>query len=86
MKKLANEAELVKEAIRIGMLYAEKRGTVTFEATDSAKLKIEYIYKLLVHDKVIHPLAKGDLSQPNMKHKLAHWVLKHLPDNHPLKA
>lgn len=85
MKKLPHEAELVKEAIRIGMIYAEKRGVVTFEATDSAQMKVEYLYRLLVHDKVIQPLAKEHVDQPNMKHKLALWVLKHLPDNHPLK-
>jgi hypothetical protein len=85
MKKLENESELVKEAIRIGMIYAKKRGTVQFEDTDSAKLKVEYVYRLLVHDKVIQPLAKGQEDQPHMKHKLAHWVLKNLPDTHPLK-
>jgi hypothetical protein len=85
MKKLVHEAELVKEAIRIGMVYASSRGVVEFEDNDSAKLKIEYLYKLLVHDKLIHPLAKGQEDQPKMKHKLALWVLKHLPDDHPLK-
>ena len=58
---------------------------IKFEATDSAKDKVEYIYRLLVHDKVIQPLAKGHESQPEMKHKLALWVHKNLPDSHPLK-
>ena len=62
-KKLANEADLVKEGIRIGMAYGEKRGVVEFEPTDSANAKIEYIYRLLVHDKLIQPLAKLDVSQ-----------------------
>ena len=44
-KKLANEAELLKEGIRLGMEYGEKRGVVEFEATDSANEKIEYVYK-----------------------------------------
>ncbi len=84
MKKVKNEAELVKKAIRVGMIYAEKRGVVKFEATDSANEKIEYLYRLLVHDKLIQPLAKDQLSLPSMKHKLAIWVSKQLPKDHPL--
>jgi hypothetical protein len=85
MKKLKHEAELLKEALAAGMEYGVKRGVVEFEPTDSANDKIEYVYRLLVHDKVIVPLAKPDLSLPNMKHKLALWMQKQLPDNHPLK-
>lgn len=84
MKKLKNEAALLKEAIRAGVAYGEKRGVVEFEATDSQNEKIEYIYRLLVHDKVIQPLAKQDISMPNMKHKLALWYAKQLPKGHPL--
>jgi hypothetical protein len=83
-KKLENESGLLKEAIRIGMDYAEKRGVAEFEATDSAHEKIEYIYRLLVHDKLIQPLAKPDVSQKTMAHKLAIWMSKQLPDDHPL--
>ena len=83
-KKLAHEAELVKEAIRLGMEYGEKRGVVEFEPTDSANEKIEYIYRLLVHDKVIQPLAKLDVSQKAMRHKLALWASKQPPKEHPL--
>ena len=84
MKKLKNEAELVKKAIRVGIIYAEKRGVVKFEANDSANEKIEYLYRLLVHDKLIQPLAKDQLSLPGMKHKLALWVSRQLPKDHPL--
>ena len=84
MKKLKNESELVKKAIRVGMIYAEKRGVVKFEVTDSANEKIEYLYRLLVHDKLIQPLAKDQLNLPGMKHKLAIWVSKQLPKDHPL--
>ena len=84
MKKLPNEAALLKEAIRLGMEYGEKRGVVEFESTDSANEKIEYIYRLLVHDKLIQPLAKLDVSQKAMRHKLALWVSKQLPKDHPL--
>ncbi len=83
-KKLKHEAELLKEAIRAGMEYGESRGVVEFEATDSANEKIEYIYRLLVHDQLIQPLARSDLSLPNMKHKLALWMLRKLPADHPL--
>ena len=83
-KKLENEAGLLKEAIRIGMDYAEKRGVAEFEATDSAHEKVEYIYRLLVHDKLIQPLAKPDVSQKTMAHKLAIWMSKQLPADHPL--
>ena len=83
-KKLKQEAELVKEALRMGMEYGEKRGVVEFEATDSQDAKIEYVYRLLVHDELIQPLAKQDISIPNMKHKLARWGAKQLPSDHPL--
>ena len=83
-KKLTNEPALLKKALRLGMIYAEKRGVVEFEPTDSAHEKIEYVYRLLVHDKLIQPLAKSDLSQKSMAHKLAIWVSKQLPDDHPL--
>ncbi len=76
MKKLKYEKELVKKAIAEGVKYGEKRGVVKFEATDSANEKIEYIYRLLVHDKVIQPLPEDQVSQQSMKHKLAIWVSK----------
>ena len=53
MSKLKHEAELLKEALRVGMIYAEKRGAAKFEATDSASEKVEFVYRLLVHDKLI---------------------------------
>ena len=83
-RKLKHEAELLKEAIHAGMVYGEKRGVVEFEPTDSANEKIEYIYKLLVHDKLIQPLAREKISLPAMKHKLAMWMSKQLPEDHPL--
>ena len=83
-KKLAHEAELVKEAIRLGEEYGRERGVVEFEPTDSANEKIEYIYRLLVHDKLIQPLAKTDIAQKPMRHKIALWAAKQLPKDHPL--
>lgn len=85
MKKLIHEKELVKLALDLVMSIAEKKGVVEFSATDSSKEKIEYVYRLLVHDKVLQPLAKDQESQPNMKHKLACWMEKQLPADHVLK-
>ncbi len=76
MKKLKNEKELLKKAIAEGMKYGEQRGVVEFEPTDSAQEKIEYIYRLLVHDGVIQPLPQLEISQKSMAHKLAIWASK----------
>jgi len=84
MKKLKNEAELVKAAILAGMKYAEERGAAVFEATDSQSEKILYIYRLLVHDKIIQPMPEDQVSQQSMRHKLAIWHMKQLPKDHPL--
>jgi len=85
MKKLKHEAELLKEALRRGMEYGESRGVVEFEPTDSQNDKLEYVYRLLVHDGLVQPLAKDDVSLPNIKHKLARWALRELPEDHPLR-
>lgn len=76
MKKIKNEKELVKKAIAIGVTYAEKRGAVEFEPTDSAHEKLEYIYRLLVHDKLLQPLPEDQVSQQSIRHKLAIWASK----------
>ena len=76
MAKLKNEKALLKKAIIEGMKYGENRGVVKFEATDSANDKIEYIYRLLVHDKVIQPLPQEQISMISMKHKIALWASK----------
>jgi hypothetical protein len=59
MKKLHNEAELVVEALRVGAVYAKSRGVGEFEATDSAGDKITFLYRLLVRDKLMQPLARS---------------------------
>lgn len=76
MKKLKNESEWVKRAIAEGVKYGEARGVVEFEPTDSANEKIEYIYRLLVHDKVIQAIPEDQVSQKSMRHKLAIWASK----------
>ncbi len=83
-KKLKNESELLKEALRVIMDDAVKRGIVEFESTDSRNLKIEYAYRLLVHDRKISPLPKDQVTLPNMKHRLAKWVAHELPADHAL--
>ena len=83
-KKLKNENALLKEALDMVMDAAVKRGIVEFEATDSHNLKIEYAYRLLVHDKEIIPLPNDQVSLPNMKHRLAKWVTHKLPAGHEL--
>jgi len=74
MKKLKNEKELIKKAIEEGVKYGEARGAVEFEPTDSANDKVEYIYRLLVHDKIIQPIPETQISQQTMRHKLAIWA------------
>jgi len=76
MKKLKNEKELVKRAIAIGVAYGEERGAVEFEPTDSASEKLEYIYRLLVYDKLIQPLPEDQVSQETIRHRLAIWASK----------
>ena len=76
MKKMKNEKEMLKKAITEGVKYGEKRGVVEFEPTDSAHEKVEYIYRLLVHDKVIQPIPEDQISQKSMMHKLAIWASK----------
>lgn len=76
MKKIANEKELIKKAIEVGVKYCELRGAVKFEPTDSSNEKVEYIYRMLVKDKVIHPLPEIEVSQKTMRHKLALWIAR----------
>ena len=83
-KKLKNEPALLKEALRMVMDDAVKRGVVEIEATDSHNLKVEYAYRLLVHDKKISPLPNDQLSLPKKKHRLAMWVTHQLPADHTL--
>lgn len=84
MKKIKNEAALLKKAIEIGEKYAVNRGYKGFSSTNAAKEKIESLYRLLVNDKLIHPLAVDQEDLASMKHKLALWIAKQLPEGHPL--
>ena len=73
MNKLKHEAELYKAALLAGVKYAEGRGAVEFEATDSASAKALYIYRLLVHDKLIAPMPEAQVSEKAIRHRLASW-------------
>ncbi len=84
MRKLKNEAGLLKEAIKVGSKYFQARGAGEFEPTDHADLKVRAIYTLLVKDKVIQPLASNEENVKNMRHKLAIWMSRNLPADHPL--
>ncbi len=84
MTKLKNEPQLVKKAIEVAENYAKLRGYAEFRPTDSAKDKVECLYRLLVKDKVIVPLPADQENGQNMKHRLALWVARQLPKDHPL--
>jgi len=84
MKKIKNEAELFKAALQAGMAYGEKRGAVVFEEGDSVNERAMYIYRLLVHDKIIAPLPESQVSQKSVKHRLALWHARSLDKDDPL--
>ncbi len=84
MPKLKNEAQLVKKALDVAEQYAKNRGYGGLEKMDSSKDKVESLYRLLVNDKLIHPLAVDQETGPNMKHKLALWISRQLPEDHRL--
>ena len=83
-KKLKNETALLKVALDMVLDDAVKRGVVEFDATDSHDMKIQYAYRLLVHDKAISPIPNEQISLPSIKHRLAMWVTHKLPAGHKL--
>jgi hypothetical protein len=84
MKKLRHEAELFKAALLAGIKYAEGRGAVEFEPTDSASEKALYVYRLLVYDKIIAPMPEDQVAEKTVRHRLATWYAHQLPKDHPL--
>jgi hypothetical protein len=84
LKKLKHEAELFKAALLAGIDYAEGRKAVQFEPTDSASAKALYVYRLLVHDKLIAPMPEEQVSEKTIRHRLATWYAHQLPPEHPL--
>ncbi len=83
-KKLKNEKQLLKLALDMILDDAVKRGVVELEPTDSHDLKIQYAYRLLIHDKKISPIPNDKISLPSIKHRLAMWVTHQLPEDHEL--
>ena len=83
-KKLKNDKGLLKLALEMVLDDAVERGVVEFSAADSQDLKIQYAYRLLVHDKVISPIPNEQISMPSIKHRLAMWVTHKLPPGHEL--
>jgi hypothetical protein len=84
MKKLKHEGELFKAALAAGVQYAEGRKAVEFEPTDSAAAKALYVYRLLVHDKLIAPMPEEQVSEKSIRHRLATWYAHQLPVGHEL--
>ncbi len=84
MKRFKHEAELFKAALLAGVQYAEGRGAVEFEATDSASDKALYVYRLLVHDKLIVPMPEDQVGEKTVRHRLATWYAHQLPRGHAL--
>ena len=85
MKPLKHEQELFKLALAAAVKYAEDRGAVVFEKTDSASDKLLYCYRLLVHDRKIAPLPEAEVSEKALRHRLARWYAHQLPEDHPLR-
>jgi hypothetical protein len=52
--------------------------------TDSAKDKALYIYRLLVHDRLISPMPEEQVGEKTVRHRLATWYAHGLPEGHPL--
>ncbi len=84
MKKFKQEKALLKKALVVGETYAKKRGYQTFTNTTSADDKVEAIYRLLVNDKLIIPLAHDKENSQNMRHRLIMWIANQLPKDHEL--
>ena len=84
MKKIKNEGALLKKAIAVAETYAISRGYKGFSPTVPAKQKIESLYRLLVHDKLIIPLPENKEDLASLKHRLVMWISKQLPADHAL--
>jgi hypothetical protein len=83
-KKLKNEKALLKIALDLVLDDAVERGVVEFGPKDSHDLKVQYAYRLLLHDKKISPIPNEQISMPSIKHRLAMWVTHQLPKDHEL--
>jgi len=57
-------------ALRVGIRYAEGRGAVEFEPTDSASDQALYVYRLLVHDKIITPMPEDQVGEKTVRFRV----------------
>lgn len=83
-KKIKNEPALFKAAVAVGAKYGEDKGVVEFDQGDSVNEKALYIYRLLVHDKLIAPLPEDQVSQKAIRHRLVLWHMRSLAKDDPL--
>lgn len=83
MKKHKNENKLLKLAVELGLNFAKKE-KYKVDPRLSEKDKAEAVYNMLVTYKQITPLPEDKLDGPNMKHRLVMWIVKMLPEDHPL--
>lgn len=81
--EIKTRSGIFQGSVRAGIRYAEGRGAVQFEPTDSASDKALYVYRLLVHDKIITPMPEDQVGEKTVRHRLASWYA-HLPPEHPL--
>lgn len=79
--KKRNETELFKAALAAGVKYAEGRGAVVFEPADSASAKALYVYRLLVHDKIIAPMPEDQVTEKSIRHRLSMWHANQFPED-----
>jgi hypothetical protein len=77
-------SRIVQSGLLAGVQYAEGRKAVEFELTDSASGKALYVYRLLVHDKVISPMSEDQVGEKTIRHRLATGYAHQLPEGHPL--
>ena len=84
VKKIKNEPALFKAAVAAGTKYGEGRGVVEFDQSDTLNEKALYIYRLLVHDKLLVPLPEAQVSQKTIRHRLVLWHMRQLPKDDPL--
>jgi hypothetical protein len=55
-----------------------------FEEGESVNERAMYIYRLLVHDKIIAPMPELQVSQKSVKRRLSLWHAGALLKGHPL--
>lgn len=84
MKKIKNEKALLRKALSVAEQYAKNRGYNGFSPTDSAKQKVECLYRLLVNDKLIPALPEDKEDIASLQHRLVMWISKQLPADHEL--